>query len=42
LAGIGVAGVALGAVFGVRAVNLYHRSQDEGCDDDDACPAGAL
>jgi hypothetical protein len=42
LAGLGVVGIALGTVFGVRAVNLYHRSQDEGCDDRDSCTPGAL
>ena len=42
LAGIGVVGVAVGAVFGVRAVSLHQRSQDEGCDDSDACPPDAL
>jgi hypothetical protein len=42
LAGLGVVGITLGTVFGVRAVSLYHRSQDEGCDDDDVCNASAL
>ena len=42
LAGLGVVGIALGAVFGVRAVNLYHRSRDEGCDDSDSCTPDAL
>jgi LPXTG-motif cell wall-anchored protein len=42
LAGLGAVGLALGTVFGVRAVSLYHQSQDEGCDQRDACPAAAL
>jgi hypothetical protein len=42
LAGLGVVGVAVGTVFGVRAVNLYHRSRDEGCDDGDSCTPDAL
>lgn len=42
LAGLGVVGITLGTAFGVRAVSLYHRSQDEGCDERDVCPAGAL
>jgi hypothetical protein len=42
LAGLGVVGIALGSVFGVRAVSLYHRSQDEGCDARDVCTPRAL
>lgn len=42
LAGLGAVGLALGTVFGVRAVSLYHQSQNEGCDERDACPAAAL
>jgi LPXTG-motif cell wall-anchored protein len=42
LAGLGAVGLALGTVLGVRAVSLYHQSQDEGCDQHDACPAAAL
>lgn len=42
LAGLGVVGLAVGTVFGVRAVSLYHQSQEEGCDQRDACPAVAL
>jgi len=42
LLGLGAVGLAVGAVFGVRAVSLYHQSQDEGCDEHDACPAAAL
>lgn len=42
LAGLGVVGITLGTAFGVRAVTLHHRSQDEGCDDEDVCPPDAL
>lgn len=42
LAGLGVIGIAAGTVLGVRAVSLYHRSQDEGCDARDVCPSDAL
>lgn len=42
LAGLGAVGLAVGTVFGVRAVSLYHQSQDEGCNEHDACPAPAL
>jgi hypothetical protein len=42
LAGLGVVGITLGTMFGVRAVTLHRRSQDEGCDERDVCPAGAL
>jgi hypothetical protein len=42
LAGLGVVGLALGTVFGVRAVSLYEQSKDEGCNEHDACPAVAL
>jgi hypothetical protein len=42
LAGLGAVGLAVGTVFGVRAVNLHQQSEDEGCDEHDACPAGAL
>jgi hypothetical protein len=42
LAGLGVVGIAFGTVFGVRAINLYQRSQDEGCDDNDTCTSDAL
>jgi hypothetical protein len=42
LAGLGAVGLAVGTVFGVRAVSLYHQSQDEGCDQRNACPAAAL
>jgi hypothetical protein len=42
LVGLGALGIALGTVFGVRAVRLYHQSQDEGCDQRNACPAPAL
>jgi hypothetical protein len=42
LASLGVVGLTVGTVFGVRAVNRYHRSRDEGCDDDDVCTPGAL
>jgi hypothetical protein len=42
LAGLGVVGIALGTVFGVRAINLYQRSRDEGCDDSDNCTPDAL
>jgi hypothetical protein len=42
LAGLGVVGIALGTVLGVRAVKLYHRSQDEGCDERDTCTPDAL
>lgn len=39
---LGAVGVTLGAVLGVRAVNLYHRSKDQGCDADDVCTPDAL
>jgi hypothetical protein len=42
LLGLGAVGITLGTVFGARAVNLYHRSRDEGCDAQNLCPAGAL
>lgn len=42
LAGLGVVGLTIGTVFGVRAVNRYHRSQDEGCSEGNVCPAPAL
>jgi hypothetical protein len=42
LLGLGAVGLTLGTVFGVRAVSLYHRSQDEGCDPNDRCTPGAL
>ncbi len=42
LAGLGAVGLAVGTVFGVRAVSLFHRSNDEGCDERDVCPANAL
>jgi hypothetical protein len=42
LAGLGVVGLTIGTVFGVRAIGLYHRSQDEGCNADDVCTPGAL
>jgi hypothetical protein len=42
LLGLGAVGITLGTVFGVRAVKLYHRSQDEGCDAQNSCTAGAL
>jgi hypothetical protein len=42
LLGLGAVGITLGTVFGVRAVNLYHRSRDEGCDAQSRCPASAL
>jgi tetratricopeptide (TPR) repeat protein len=41
-AGLGLAGLAVGAVFGVRAVSLYDESRDQGCNERDQCPAGAL
>jgi hypothetical protein len=37
-----VVGITLGSAFGVHAVNLYHRSREEGCDDNDVCTTGAL
>lgn len=42
LAGLGVVGITLGTAFGVRAVKLYHRSQEQGCNDDDVCAPDAL
>lgn len=42
LAGLGAVGIAVGAVFGVRAVSLYHQSKDQGCNERNACPAEAL
>jgi hypothetical protein len=42
VAALGAVGVTLGAIFGVRAVNLYHQSQDRGCDADDVCTPAAL
>jgi hypothetical protein len=42
LAGLGVVGITLGAVFGVHAVKLYDRSRDQGCDDDNDCTPDAL
>jgi hypothetical protein len=42
LAGLGVVGVTLGTAFGVRAVKLYDRSRDQGCNEDDDCTPQAL
>lgn len=42
VAALGAVGVTLGAVLGVRAVNLYHQSQREGCDARDVCTPAAL
>jgi hypothetical protein len=42
LAGLGVVGLTLGTAFGVRAVKLYDRSRDQGCDDNDVCTPNAF
>src|SRR5262249_49792010 len=42
LAALGGVGLVAGSVLGLRAISLYHRSQDEGCDASSACPPNAL
>jgi hypothetical protein len=40
--GVGVVGVALGAVFGLRAKSKLNQSNDGPCDASDTCDAGGL
>ncbi len=39
---VGVVGIGVGAYFGLRAKQLYDRSNEQGCNDDNLCPAPAL
>jgi len=41
-ASLGAVGLVVGTVLGVRAVSLYHRSQDEGCDQNNVCTPEGL
>ncbi len=42
VAAAGVVGIGVGTYFGIRAIQLHDRSNEEGCDSDNRCPAPAF
>jgi len=42
VAAAGVVGIGVGTYFGIRAIHLHDRSNEEGCDSSDRCPPAAL